>query len=155
MLLIVIIVPLSLGGYIYFRLSKATDEIKETGVTNILLLGTDGRAGDSAYRSDCMMILTLDNDNDSVKLTSLARDTYVQIPGQGGGKLNASYFWGKEQLLFKTIENEFDLEIDKYVQIDFDGLVDAIDLIQGVDIELTEAEAKYLKLEPGDRKSVV
>ncbi|MEG1411848.1 MAG: LCP family protein, partial [Terrisporobacter sp.] len=145
LLLILIIVPVSLAGYVYFRLTKANQEIEEKGITNILLLGTDGREGEASYRSDCMMILTIDNDHKSVKVTSLARDTYVDIPNQGKGKLNASYFWGKDQLLFKTIKSEFGIDIDKYVQIDFEGLVDVINLLDGIEIDLTEAEAKAIK----------
>ena len=74
------------------------------GITNILLLGTDGRQKELAFRSDCMMIATIDANNKNIKLTSLARDTYVDIPGKGKGKLNAAYFWGKENLTFQTIE---------------------------------------------------
>lgn len=89
-----------------------------------------------------MMILTIDNTHNSVKLTSLARDTYVDIPGEDMGKLNASYFWGKEQLLFKTINNEFGIEIDKFIQIDFEGLMDVITEIGGVEVDITEKEMK-------------
>ena len=99
LLLVLIILPLSVCGYLYFKITKintGTEENPEAGITNILLLGTDGRENESAYRSDCMMILTLDNTHQSIKVTSLARDTYVDIPGQGKGKLNASYFWGKD-----------------------------------------------------------
>ena len=93
-----------------------------------------------------MMILTIDNTHQSMKVTSLARDTYVDIPGQGKGKLNASYFWGKDQLLFKTIKNEFGIDIDKFVQVDFDGLVDVINTIGGVDVEMTEKEMEALQI---------
>lgn len=149
LLLVLIILPLSVGGYLYFKITKintGTEENPEAGITNILLLGTDGRENESAYRSDCMMILTIDNTHQSMKVTSLARDTYVDIPGQGKGKLNASYFWGKDQLLFKTIKNEFGIDIDKFVQVDFDGLVDVINTIGGVDVEMTEKEMEALQI---------
>lgn len=149
LLLVLIILPLSVFGYLYFKITKkntGTEENLQAGITNILLLGTDGRENEAAYRSDCMMILTIDNTHQSIKVTSLARDTYVDIPGQGKGKLNASYFWGKDQLLFKTIKNEFGIDIDKFVQVDFDGLVDVINTIGGVDVDMTEKEMEALEI---------
>ena len=146
MVLILFLLPLAVFGYIYFRIQNAKTDNQVEGITNILLLGTDGRENETQYRSDCMMILTIDNTNKSVKVTSLARDTYVDIPGQGKGKLNASYFWGKEQLLFKTIKNEFGIDIDKFVQVDFDGLVDVINTIGGVDVEMTGKEMEALQI---------
>lgn len=140
LLLILLLLPTALFGFLYYKINKIYTSEQIDGVTNILLLGTDGRENESAYRSDCMMILTIDNTHNSIKLTSLARDTYVDIPGQGKGKLNASYFWGKEQLLFKTINNEFGIEIDKFIQIDFEGLMDVITKIGGVEVDLTEKE---------------
>ena len=142
MVLILFLLPLAVFGYIYFRIQNAKTDNQVEGITNILLLGTDGRENETQYRSDCMMILTIDNTNKSVKVTSLARDTYVDIPGQGKGKLNASYFWGKEQLLFKTIKNEFGIEIDKYVKVDFDQFMDVITAIGGVNVDITEAEVE-------------
>ena len=110
------------------------------GITNILLLGTDGREKELAYRSDCMMIATIDSNNKNVKLTSLARDTYVNIPGKGMGKLNASYFWGKEDLLFQTIEENFQVKLDKYIQVDFDDLMNIIFILGGVEVDIQKHE---------------
>lgn len=114
------------------------------GITNILLLGTDGREKELAYRSDCMMIATIDSNNKNVKLTSLARDTYVNIPGKGMGKLNASYFWGKEDLLFQTIEENFQVKLDKYIQVDFDDLMNIIFILGGVEVDIKEYEIKSI-----------
>lgn len=140
LILILLLLPTALFGYLYYKINNIDTDEQVDGVTNILLLGTDGRKNESAYRSDCMMILTIDNTHNSVKLTSLARDTYVDIPGEGKSKLNASYFWGKEQLLFKTINSEFGVEIDKFIQIDFEGLMDVITEIGGVEVDITEKE---------------
>ncbi len=140
LLLIAVLLPIAVFGFLYYKINSIKTDTQAEGVTNILLLGTDGRENESAYRSDCMMIVTIDNTHKSVKLTSLARDTYVEIPNQGMGKLNASYFWGKEQLLFKTIKNEFGIDIDKFIQIDFEGLMDVITELGGVDVEITEKE---------------
>ena len=87
-----------------------------------------------------MIILTLDNNNKNIKLTSLARDTYVDIPGKGKGKLNTAYFWGKEDLLFETIENEFGIGLDKYVIVDFTSLMDIIYTLDGIEVNIKESE---------------
>lgn len=110
------------------------------GITNILLLGTDGREKELAYRSDCMMIATIDANNKNIKLTSLARDTYVDIPGKGKGKLNAAYFWGKENLLFQTIEENFEIKLDKFIQVDFDDLMNIVFILGGVEVDVKEHE---------------
>lgn len=140
LVLILLLLPIALFGFLYYKINNIDNSEQIEGITNILLLGTDGRENESAYRSDCMMIVTIDNTHNSVKLTSLARDTYVNIPGEGMGKLNASYFWGKDQLLFKTIKNEFGIEIDKFIQIDFEGLMDVITALGGVEVDITEKE---------------
>ena len=154
LVLILLLIPATLFGFLYYKVNNIDTKEQVEGVTNILLLGTDGRENENAYRSDCMIIVTIDNTHNSVKLTSLARDTYVDIPGEGKGKLNASYFWGKEQLLFKTIKNEFGIEIDKFIQIDFDGLMDIITALGGVDVEVTQKEMDEVnKLVPSTYES--
>lgn len=119
---------------------NSTSQNTSNNITNILLLGTDGRENEDAFRSDCMIIATLDMKNKSIKLTSLARDTYVDIPGAGKGKLNAAYFWGKQDLLFKTIKNNFGIELYKYIQVDFDNLMNIIFILGGVEVNVQQHE---------------
>ena len=113
---------------------------KVDGITNILLLGTDGRQKELAFRSDCMMIATIDANNKNIKLTSLARDTYVDIPGKGKGKLNAAYFWGKENLTFQTIEENLGIKLDKFIQVDFDDLMNIVYILGGVEVDVKKHE---------------
>ena len=138
-------IPLFVFGSIYFKLNsihESTDYVSKIdevkGITNILLTGTDARPGETASRTDSMMILTIDNINKSVKLTSLARDTYVQLPGRNPGKLNTAYFWGQESMLFETIENEFGIRLDKIVQVDFNSLMSIIDMLGGVEVDVPQ-----------------
>lgn len=118
----------------------STSENTSDNITNILLLGTDGRENEDAFRSDCMIIATLDMKHKSIKLTSLARDTYVDIPGVGKGKLNEAYFWGKQDLLFKTIKNNFGIDLYKYIQVDFDDLMNIIFILGGVEVSVEQHE---------------
>ena len=146
---LIIIIPLSIYGYVQYKLKDVTvsstykSKIKEVdGITNILLLGTDGRKNETSFRTDSMIILTIDNNNKNIKLTSLARDTYVSIPGRDKGKLNTAYFWGKEDLLFETIENEFGIGLDKYAIVDFTSLMDIIYALDGIELNVKESEIK-------------
>ncbi len=151
LLVLLILIPMITFGVVLIRINSAhvddnykSEYEKVDGITNILLLGTDGRENDLAYRSDSMMILTIDSTHSNIKLTSLARDTYVDIPGHGKGKLNAAYFWGKEDLLFKTIEQNFKIGIDKFVQVDFEDLMNIVFVIGGVDVDIEEREIESL-----------
>ena len=151
MLALLILIPAVTLAVVFIRINSAhvddnynSQYKKVDGITNILLLGTDGRENELAYRSDAMMILTIDATHNDIKLTSLARDTYVDIPDHGKGKLNAAYFWGKEDLLFKTIEQNFKIGIDKFVQVDFDDLMNIVFVIGGVDIDIEERELESL-----------
>ncbi|MCG4682646.1 LCP family protein, partial [Faecalibacillus intestinalis] len=70
-------------------------------------------------RSDSMMVLTIDEKNNDIRITSLARDTYVQIPGYGEEKLTHAYAYGGPALLLQTIDKNFGLKIDKYAVVSF------------------------------------
>ncbi|WP_455540011.1 LCP family protein [Terrisporobacter sp.] len=144
-LCLLIIIPLGVFGYVKFKLNSVHEETdymskikKVDGITNVLLTGTDARPGETASRTDSMMILTIDNVNKSIKLTSLARDTYVQLPGRPAGKLNAAYFWGQEPMLFQTIEDNFGVGLDKIVQVDFNALMSIVDSLGGVEVDIPE-----------------
>lgn len=114
-------------------------------VTNILLLGTDSRLkGNRRSRTDTMVILSIDKKNKRLTMTSVLRDTYVKIPGVGKNRLNAAFVFGGPKLLFKTFEENFDIHLDRYVQIDFYNFVSLVDTVGGVDLSLSEAEIKVM-----------
>lgn len=102
-------------------------------------------------RSDTMIMLSIDNRHKKLKLTSFMRDTYVTIPGNnsvgepyGENKLNAAYTLGGPQLTIKTIESNFGINIDRYAVVDFKSFRNIIDILGGVDIELTSEEIDYI-----------
>ena len=150
--ILVIAFPAAAFGYIYFKLnvmhdSTADESIlnetnfqSEKGITNILLAGTDGRPGEENSRSDAMMILTVDSKNKSLKLTSLNRDTYVNIPGHGNQKLTHAYSYGGANLLVETIENNFEVDIQNYAVVDFYSFMDIVDTLGGVEVDVHENE---------------
>lgn len=114
-------------------------------VVNILLVGSDHGAikGDHG-RSDSIMIATVNFKSKELKLTSLMRDMYVEIPGHGHNKLNAAYAFGGVELLYKTIAKNFGIKIDNYCVVDFSTFEKVINKVGGVEISLEEKEAKYL-----------
>ena len=119
--------------------------LSKEGVTNILLIGQDTRNEGMKGRSDSMMILTIDKTNKKLKVTSLMRDMYVQIPGYSDNRINVAYFFGGYELLKKTIEKNFGITIDKFVEIDFFAFQKVVDILDGIYIELNEEEAAALK----------
>ena len=113
-------------------------------IENILLIGLDGTNDKFPKRSDTMIILTIDKLNKSLKLTSLARDTLVKIPGRGEEKLTHAYAYGQEELLMQTINENFGLDIKDYAVVNFKSFIDIVDIIGGVDINVNEKEIHHL-----------
>lgn len=117
----------------------------EKDVINILLVGEEAiNDGGSRGRTDSMMIATINVKQKALKLTSIMRDLYVAIPGYSDNKLNAAYHNGGMPLLKQTIEENFDIELDGSVLVNFTGFEDIINRLGGVDITLTANEAAYL-----------
>jgi LCP family protein required for cell wall assembly len=122
---------------------------EEQGIINIMLVGLDGRENDQDARTDSIILATLDTNNKRVKLTSFMRDMYVPIPGYKGNRINAAYFFGGPELLMKTMNEDFGLNIQYYVSIDFKAFQQLVDKMGGIDIEVKDYEVdeinKYIK----------
>ncbi|SET26081.1 LCP family protein [[Clostridium] polysaccharolyticum] len=122
-----------------------SDLLSDDQIMNILLIGSDKRANWSqAGRSDSTMIATIDNKNKQLKLTSLMRDMYVDIPGHGKSKFNAAYSLGGVELLYETIAQNFNIKLDGYVLVDFEAFKSLIDEAGGVEVNLNQEEYTYL-----------
>lgn len=121
------------------------DLLSDADVINVLLVGSDHGAikGDHG-RSDSIMIGTANLKTKELKLTSLMRDMYVEIPGHGHDKLNAAYAYGGVNLLYQTIAKNFGIKIDHYCVVDFSTFEKVINKVGGVEITLEEKEAEYL-----------
>ena len=110
-------------------------------IVNIALFGLDTRGNDDSGRSDAIMIASIDFSRGKIKLTSIARDTYVTIPGRDGKtKINHAYAYGGPELAIKTLNYNFQMNIEDYVTVNFEQLASVIDAAGGVDITITEAE---------------
>lgn len=146
---------LSTGSYIYFSFKNNsyidedlrnnengnTGDYKEMeGISNILLVGTDARNLEENSRADAILILTVDNINKKLKLTSIMRDSYVKIPGHGEQKINHAYAIGGITLLRETIQENFKIKLDKYAVINFRGFEKLVDAVGGIEVDVTKAE---------------
>lgn len=112
-------------------------------IVNILLIGQDTTDGTRA-RSDSMILCTVNREKNTITLTSFMRDMYVKIPGYKNNRINASYTYGGMTLLNETLKENFGIHVDGNVEVDFGHFEDIIDLLGGVTIDLTGAEAKYI-----------
>lgn len=116
-------------------------DFESKDVFNILLIGTDNRGiSDSGYRSDTMMIVSINKDTKKVTLSSALRDIYVAIPGCSPNRLNVAYAIGGPDLLIETLEANFKIPIDRYAKIDFFSFIKVIDIIGGINLDVTAEE---------------
>jgi LCP family protein required for cell wall assembly len=114
------------------------------GITNVLLVGTDARDLKESARADSIIIATLDNNNKEIRLTSLFRDTLVDIDGYGPYKLNAAMAFGGINLLKDTIQETYNINIDKYIIINFWGFEAIIDQMGGLEIDVKDYQLDEL-----------
>jgi LCP family protein required for cell wall assembly len=124
------------------------------GITNILIIGTDARQLNENSRSDSMMIATIDSNKKEVRLTSILRDTYVDIKGHGKQKINAAFAYGGAELLMNTLQNTFNIKLDKYAIINFGGFEGVVDAVGGLDINVKSYEVSEINKYIGETDSV-
>lgn len=117
---------------------------KGKNVVNILLVGQDRREGQPRQRSDAMILCTINKETKTLTMTSFMRDVWVYIPDHYNQRINVPYMLGGFELLNKTLDYNFGVSADYNIEIDFTGFMKAIDIVGGVEIELTGAEARYL-----------
>lgn len=125
------------------QLDSATQAQTNSSVINILICGEEA-INDNRGRTDSIMIATINQKDNRLSLTSIMRDTYVKIPGFSDNKINAAYHNGGMKTLVATIKENFGIEVDGYVLVNFDSFQKVIDAIGGIDIKLSEEEVKYL-----------
>lgn len=124
------------------------DVVKDDSVINILLLGEENSYNAKRGRTDAILVASIDKDGGPLKLVSFMRDLYVSIPISDtesiDDRLNAAYTYGGANLLIKTIEQNFKIDIHGYVLVEFEGFEDIIDQLGGLRLSLTAEESEYL-----------
>ena len=126
-------------------------EVKEKldlgdGYTNIALFGVDSREGNlgAGSRSDCIIVASLNNQTKEIRMVSIYRDTLLNLSDGTYQKCNAAYSYGGPQMAINMLNMNLDLDIEDYVTVDFSAFADGIDMLGGIDIEITEEELKEL-----------
>ena len=134
--------------------------IDDENVFTLLLIGSDSYFADKRGRSDAVILVQLNAKAKTIKMASFMRDMYVTIPGKGKNRLNASYIWGGEKLLRRTLQANFGVTADAYVEVNFTRMIDVIDRIGGVEVEVSEKEMtqvnsilKFYNVKVGDKEN--
>ena len=120
--------------------SNQTPIMQDKDVFNILLIGSDTRKVGGNGRSDAMIVISINKKTKEIIATSLLRDIYLHIPGKSNNRINAAYALGGADLLMDTLEENFKLQIDRYVSVDFFAFIDIVDAIGGVTLEVSEKD---------------
>lgn len=120
--------------------------VTDKGYRNLAIFGVDSRSNslEKGTHSDTIIIASLNKETKEVKLVSIYRDTYANIPDLGYKKINAAFFNGGYSLALSTINKNFDLDIKEYVTVNFKAVVDAVDLVGGITLDITEDELPYV-----------
>ena len=152
---VIILLVLCATAYGIFKLDKLDINIldkdkleayRDTGpYTNIALFGLDSREGelDGGVQSDCIMIASINNETNDVKLVSIYRDTLLQQADGTYEKANSAYNRGGPEEANSLLNRNFDLDIQNYVSVNFNALVDVIDSLGGIELDMTQEEAFY------------
>ena len=165
LILVIFILGLGVAGYTFVngKIGKMQKENIDTtavgineetkqelkGYRNIALLGIDSRADDYGLgnRSDCMIIASINQETNAVKLISVYRDTYVYVTENGTKRLDKithAYSYGGAQNTLKSLNEAMDLNITEFVTVNFDAVIAAVDSLGGVYIDIDESEIKYV-----------
>lgn len=166
-LVIIIIIAILLGSgyaYISYKLGNLNhidfDESSVTvntgiseslnGYRNIALFGLDTREDNfSNSRSDSIIIVSINQKTKDVKLTSIYRDTYVDIEGYGLDKITHAYAYGGPELALSTINRNLDLNVTEFVTVNFETVKTVVDTLNGIKLEITNVEAEQIGLSSG------
>jgi polyisoprenyl-teichoic acid--peptidoglycan teichoic acid transferase len=164
LLLLIIFGLLGYSGYQYYQGLQLADDDQdmedyefngvkdENGRINVLLLGVDSR-GEEKSRTDTMMLAQVDPETNETKLVSFMRDIYTEIPGYQNYKLNTAFYLGGPELLRQTIKENFSIDIQYFMVVDFKGFEQAVDVLapEGIEIDVEKAMSENIgvQLEPG------
>lgn len=150
---IILLIVLSVAAYAIFKLDKldikvldlTQNEWKQEGYTNIALFGTDSRDVESdAARSDCIIVASLNNETKEVKMVSVYRDTLLELDGGHYNKANSAYASGGPEAAINMLNRNLDLDIQDYVSVNFLAVADVVDLLGGIEVELTDEEVVHM-----------
>lgn len=153
-LLLLIVAMVGLFAYMFMGLKVSPlegdlavyDSVRTSGVKTIALFGLDSRNGINEGRSDALMILSIDSRSHTLKMASLMRDSEVYIEDYGYDKLTHAYAYGGPELAVRTLNQNFQLDIEDYVTVNFFNMAEIVDAFGGVELELTGDEMREVNI---------
>lgn len=138
-------------------LGIAPGTFTDSSIKNIALFGLDAREDENTGRSDALMVLSVDSKHHKLKLTSILRDSQVYIDGYGYDKITHAYAYGGPELAVRTLNQNYHLDIENYVTVNFVEMAKIVDAFGGVRLTVSEAERVeinnnlyYLSVESAD-----
>ena len=161
--IIIVIIALSILGGSWWYINNKLDKVQYVDIPkedieinegveknleeyrNILLLGLDAREDTfTGSRSDCIILVTINNRTKDVKLTSIYRDSYLDINNYGLDKITHAYAFGGASLTMSSLNKNLDLNIKEFATVNFDSVVSVVDAVGGIPMEITSQEVKYI-----------
>jgi len=142
---------LSIGGTDSSEIGAAAAEDNTRKLT-LLLMGVDSRQGEAA-RADTIMVAFVDMDKRKMSILSIPRDTYVYVPGHGNTKINHAHAYGGPDLMLETVSNFLGVPVNKYVELDFEGFVNIVNILGGVTMDIPQRmyrPSEGIDLYPGE-----
>ena len=121
-------------------------KMSSKNVVNVLLIGADSRQGTNTGNTDVMMLVSLNKKTKQIKLVSFMRDSYLYIEGKNNAycaKLNAAFSMGGPEILLNTLENNYKIEIDDFVMVNFESFKSIIEAMGGITVDVQKYEANY------------
>ncbi len=144
----------SLNDFLYSWANNGGEKMHSKNVINVLLCGVDSETGEADDgRSDIMMLVSINKKTETITMVSLLRDswTYMSLPREDNTyydhyfKLNSAYRYGGPTTLLNTIENNYKIEIDQFIAVDFVSFPKLIDALGGVTVDVQDYEANYIR----------
>ncbi len=111
---------------------------------NLLLLGGDSTSGGGYARTDAMIILSINAETAQIKMTSVMRDTWVNLENVGWAKINAANVYGGPRLAMRAVNEHFSLNITQYAMINMTALAEVVDKLGGIDLDISRTEMRYI-----------
>lgn len=137
-LLLLLVALIGYGAWMFLH--------RPTGYWNIAVFGVDSRDGNTRNAlADVQMICSIDRSTGEIRLVSVYRDTYLKINSEGTyHKINEAYFKGGHKQAVSALEENLDIKIDDYATFNWKSVAEAINILGGIDLEITPAEFKYI-----------
>ena len=127
-----------------FLVIPEDSQIADTDLYTLLLIGSDAYEEDKRGRADTTILVQINAEKKTIKMVSFLRDMYVAIPGRSSNRLNAAYIWSGDRLIRRTLRNNFGVEADAYMEVNFARLIRIIDAIGGIEVDVTEEEQRQV-----------